>query len=76
MTIADRQVERAERILGSRMEIVGRAEGGGVAATFRCNHIEDVRQLLAFGNSVTVHDPPQVRRRLRELALEIADHYG
>ncbi|MFF5990113.1 helix-turn-helix transcriptional regulator [Prauserella flavalba] len=68
------QVERAKRILGARLTL-GPAEGETVRATLRVRGIEGVRQLLAFGATVTVLDPPEARARLRELALEIAHHY-
>lgn len=69
------RIDRVERMLGSRLEIDGEDERGRVLGRFRYRHLEDVRLLLPFGNTVTVLDPPEARRRLAELASEILDHY-
>ncbi|WP_199037412.1 helix-turn-helix transcriptional regulator [Glycomyces salinus] len=69
------RIDRVERMLGSRLEIDGEDERGRVLGRFRYRHLEDVRLLLPFGNTVTVLDPPEARRRLAELASEIFDHY-
>jgi len=75
LRIQNYQVERAERLLGSRLSL-GEADGQGHAsATLRCRELEDVRQLLAFADSVTVLDPPEARARIRELAAQILRHY-
>lgn len=69
------QVERAKRILGSRLTI-GQPDGDGrVAATLRIRSLEDVRQLLPFGDAVTVLDPPEARKRVKQLAQQICRHY-
>lgn len=69
------QIERAERLLGSRLALGREDEPGWTSATLRCRELEDVRQLLAFADSVTVVDPPEARTRIRELAGQILDHY-
>ncbi|GAB3680660.1 helix-turn-helix transcriptional regulator [Saccharopolyspora tripterygii] len=63
------QIERAQRIFGQRL----RQAGDGVTITFR--HLEDVRALLPFGRSVTVHGPPEAKARLHDLAHELAEHH-
>ncbi|MCC3763163.1 WYL domain-containing protein [Glycomyces sp. TRM65418] len=70
------QVERAERMLGNRLSLGARDEHGRTSAVLRCRELEDVRQLLAFADSVTVLDPPEARARLKELASQILRHYG
>ncbi len=69
------QVERAERMLGSRLSLEETTEDGRVAGTLRCRELEDVRQLLMFADSVTVLDPPEARARLKALAAQILRHY-
>lgn len=74
--IGSRQVERAVRILGTRLTVGERDDAGNVRARFRYSHLEDVRFLLSFATDLTVVHPPEARRRLAELAREIADHYA
>ena len=75
LLVRHRQIERAERMLGSRLSI-GEDDGAGwISATLRCRELEDVRQLLAFADSVTVLDPPEARERIKELASQILRHY-
>ncbi|GAB3997454.1 hypothetical protein GCM10029992_20380 [Glycomyces albus] len=79
VAIEDRQSERAERILGSRLEIDGEDERGRLIGRFRYRDLEDVRQLLPFGDSLTVLDPPEARERIRSSPLRsstIMDDYG
>ncbi|WP_280272560.1 helix-turn-helix transcriptional regulator [Nocardia wallacei] len=63
------QIERAKWIFGQRL----RQDGHQVTIQFL--HLEDVRALLPFGKSVTVHGPPEAKARLHDLANELADHY-
>jgi predicted DNA-binding transcriptional regulator YafY len=76
LLIEDYQVERAERLLGSRLTLDGAGGDGRTRAVLRCRELEDVRQLLAFADSVTVLDPPEARARIRELAAQILRHYA
>lgn len=64
------QLDRAKRILGSRLTVPGSSPGGDgrISITITCREIEDVRQLLPFAGSLTVVDPPDARERLRDLA--------
>lgn len=75
LLIKDYQVPRAERILGSRLSIAEADGEGRTAAVLHCRELEDVRQLLPFADTVTVLGPPEARRRVRELARQILDHY-
>jgi predicted DNA-binding transcriptional regulator YafY len=75
LLIKDYQVPRAERILGSRLSIAESDGEGRTAAVLHCRELEDVRQLLPFADTVTILDPPEARRRVRELARQILDHY-
>jgi predicted DNA-binding transcriptional regulator YafY len=74
--VEERQRGRAERILGSRLEVGEPAEPGWVHAVLRCRAIEDVRQLLVFADSVQVLDPPEARERVKELAAAILARYS
>ncbi|GAA1679800.1 YafY family protein [Glycomyces endophyticus] len=69
------QVGRARRLLGSRLTIGEAEEDGWRPAVLRCRVLEDVRQLLAFGDTATVLGPPEAVARVRELARQILDHY-
>lgn len=73
--LAARQLDRARRILGSRLTVRSR-EGEEVAITVACREIEDVRQLLPFADDLTVTDPPEARDRIRELATRILHRYA
>lgn len=76
LRIANYQVERAQRILGSRLTLGEPEADGTTPAVLRCRVLEDVRQLLAFADSATVTDPPEARERMRELARRILEHYA
>ncbi|GAA2155434.1 MULTISPECIES: helix-turn-helix transcriptional regulator [Glycomyces] len=76
LLIEDSQAARAERILGSRLSIVGSDGQGRTEGILRCRELEDVRQLLPFADTVTVTDPPEARRRIRKLAHQILNHYA
>jgi predicted DNA-binding transcriptional regulator YafY len=75
LLVRDYQVERAERLLGSRLSLGESGNDGWTAGVLRCRELEDVRQLLAFADSVTVLDPPEARERIKELAAQILRHY-
>ncbi|PRY54748.1 helix-turn-helix transcriptional regulator [Glycomyces artemisiae] len=75
LRIQEYQVGRARRILGSRLSMGGPEADGWRSAVLRCRVLEDVRQLLAFGNTATVTGPPEAVARVQELAREILDHY-
>ncbi|GAA2281127.1 hypothetical protein GCM10010145_60740 [Streptomyces ruber] len=75
--LAVRQLDRARRILGSRLTV--RPPGGEgekeAVITVACREIEDVRQLLPFADDLTVTAPPEARDRIRELAARISRRY-
>lgn len=75
-TIDASQAERAQRIFGRRLVEDG-PDGSGARnrITISFRSLEDVRALLPFGNTVTVHEPPEAKTRLHELAIQLADHY-
>lgn len=75
LLIQKHQVERAERFLGSRLALGESIGDGRTSAVFRCRVLEDVRQLLAFADSITVTGPPEARTKLTELATQILRHY-
>ncbi|GAA4896108.1 helix-turn-helix transcriptional regulator [Streptomonospora salina] len=75
-TIDESQLERAQRIFGQRLLLQKHAdETAAYEATIRFLHLEDVRALLPFGRSVTVHGPVEAKARLHDLATEVADHH-
>ncbi|MBK3580676.1 WYL domain-containing protein [Streptomyces sp. MBT65] len=76
-TIDRTQIERAQRIFGLRLVPDDREESAaGHKVTIRFLHLEDVRALLPFGNTITVHGPAEARAHLRDLATELAHHYA
>ena len=75
-----RQLDRARRMLGSRLTVdtaPGEGEAGAewVPVTVACRVLEEVRLLLPFADDLTVTDPPEARARLRELAARIVEQY-
>jgi predicted DNA-binding transcriptional regulator YafY len=76
-TIDQTQIGRARRILGQRLvqdDLEESATGYGVRIRFL--HLEDVRTLLPFGSTITVHGPAEARAHLRDLATDLAHHYA
>lgn len=69
------QLERARRILGTRLTVHAGTDGERVPITVAYPELEGVRQLLQFAGRLTVTGPPEARRRLRELAEEILRTY-
>lgn len=69
------QVERAQRLLGSRLTLGEPEADGTTPGVLRCRVLEDVRQLLPFADSATVTGPPEARERIKALARQIVDHY-
>jgi predicted DNA-binding transcriptional regulator YafY len=76
-TVDQTQIERARRIFGQRLVRDDREESAtGHKVTIRFPHLEDVRALLPFGSTITVHGPTEVRAHLRALATHLAHHYA
>ncbi|WP_405824748.1 WYL domain-containing protein [Streptomyces sp. NBC_01390] len=76
-TIDQTQIERAQRIFGQRLVRDDHEESAtGHKVTIRFLHLEDVRALLQFGSTITVHGPTEARARLRVLATDLAHHYA
>lgn len=75
-TIDASQAERAQRIFGQQVLWVDQDNcDADDQITIYFTSLEDVRALLPFGNSITVHSPPEARDRLHDLATELANHY-
>ncbi|MET8869905.1 hypothetical protein ABZW11_43820 [Nonomuraea sp. NPDC004580] len=70
------QLERARRILGSRLTVHPPEDADEVAITVTYQDVEGVRQLLQFAESITVTGPATARARLRELATRTLQHYS
>ncbi|MFF1723445.1 helix-turn-helix transcriptional regulator [Streptomyces sviceus] len=76
-TIDQTQIERAQRIFGQRLVQDDYEESAaGHKVTIRFLHLEDVRALLPFGSSITVHGPTEARAHLSHLATNLAHHYA
>ncbi|WP_326667337.1 helix-turn-helix transcriptional regulator [Streptomyces sp. NBC_01257] len=76
-TIDQTQIERARRILGQRLVQDDHEESTtGHRVRIRFPHLEDVRALLPFGSTITVHGPAEARARLGDLATDLAHHYA
>ncbi|MCW8380680.1 helix-turn-helix transcriptional regulator [Streptomyces justiciae] len=76
-TIDQSQIERAQRIFGLQLVRDDDDESAtGHKVTIRFPHLEDVRALLPFGSTITVHGPTEARAHLRCLATDLAHHYA
>jgi predicted DNA-binding transcriptional regulator YafY len=76
-TIDQTQIGRARRILGQRLVQDDHEESAtGYGVRIRFLHLEDVRTLLPFGSTITVHGPAEARAHLRDLATDLAHHYA
>lgn len=75
-TIDHAQIARAQRIFGQRLHMRNQTDATTVHnVTIKFIHLEDVRSLLPFGKSITVHAPPEAKKRLHDLATELANHH-
>ncbi|MFM9589373.1 helix-turn-helix transcriptional regulator [Streptomyces scabiei] len=76
-TIDRTQFERARRIFGQRLVPDDQEESAtGHKVTIRFLSLGDVRTLLPFGSTVTVHGPAEARAHLSALATRLAAHYA
>ncbi|MGW3785272.1 helix-turn-helix transcriptional regulator [Micromonospora chokoriensis] len=76
-TIDQAQIERADRIFGTRLIRDEQRESvTGHQVTILFLHLEDVRALLPFGSAITVHGPTEAKAHLRALAADLARHYA
>jgi predicted DNA-binding transcriptional regulator YafY len=72
-TIDRTQIERARRILGRRLVQDDPEESTtGHRVRIRFLHLEDVRALLPFGSTITVHGPTEARAHLHDLATDLS----
>lgn len=69
------RVDLAKRLLGSRFQIIGPAEGSWCPVEVRYSNIESVRQLLQFGNHIEVIAPVDARRRILQIASDLAKRH-
>ncbi|MFD4754292.1 helix-turn-helix transcriptional regulator [Streptomyces sp. NPDC058426] len=77
-TIDQTQIARARRILGQRLVVQDDHEEAitRLRVTIRFPHLEDVRTLLPFGSTITVHGPAEARAHLGGLATDLARLYA
>jgi predicted DNA-binding transcriptional regulator YafY len=66
------QLDRARRILGTRIHDAWPAASGWHQVTIRYPERESVRQLLQFADHIEVLAPAEARDRVRELAADLA----
>jgi len=69
------RVDLARRVLGSRLVSVGSPVAGWCPIELAYDQVEAVRQLLQFGDHIEVTGPSAARRRLHELALDLAQRH-
>jgi predicted DNA-binding transcriptional regulator YafY len=69
------QLDRARRILGTRIHDVGPAASGWHQVTIRYPERESVRQLLQFADHIEVLAPAEARDRVRELGADLAGRH-
>ncbi|WP_459545100.1 helix-turn-helix transcriptional regulator [Nocardia sp. X0981] len=74
--LAAGQLERAKRILGTRLSVRSPGGEGRVRIAVACRVVEDVRQLLQFADDLTVTGPVEAVERVRELAARTLRQYG
>jgi predicted DNA-binding transcriptional regulator YafY len=70
------RLDLARRVLGSRMTEVRHLDDQWSRVTIRYDEVEAVRQLLQFGDNIEVLAPAQARRRISELACDLATRHG
>lgn len=66
------QLDRARRILGTRIHDAAPSANGWCEVTIRYPEPESVRQLLQFADHIEVLAPAEARERVRELAVDLA----
>lgn len=70
------RIDLARRILGSRLQEAGSSEDGWHLLTVGYPDVESVRQLLQFGDHIEVLAPERARRRIVELAADLAKRHN
>ncbi|NLS10133.1 transcriptional regulator [Nesterenkonia sp. MY13] len=83
LRLAPSQVERAHRLLGSRLvppsdvseQPIGDGASEWVRLDYRYRDLEDIRGLLPFGPDLLIISPPEAKQRLRELAEQTVALY-
>ncbi|MFC4335361.1 helix-turn-helix transcriptional regulator [Salininema proteolyticum] len=88
LRIKEDRVELAKRMIGMRLSLCGDGgstggvagdgrpvEPGWVEAELRYRVADDVRQVLAFADSIEVVGPPEAREKAKELAERILGQY-
>lgn len=70
------QVERAQRMLGTRLTVHPPADGEEIPFTLTCRVLQEVRQLLPFADQAIVTAPAEARAYLRDLAARTLARYS
>ena len=66
------RLDLARRVLGSRLNEVGPSDDTWCRVAVTYDEVESVRQLLQLGDHIEVLAPDQARRRVHELARDLA----
>lgn len=74
--LRDSRLDLARRILGARIREITRGEGGWCTLVVGYPDLESVRQLLQFGDHIEVLAPEAARRRIYQLATDLADRHS
>ncbi|WP_190146122.1 helix-turn-helix transcriptional regulator [Streptomyces glebosus] len=69
-------LDLARRILGTRIHDVSDAENGSCTVVVRYPDIESVRQLLQFGDHIEILTPQTARKRISQLARDLAERHS
>ncbi|MFD7233722.1 helix-turn-helix transcriptional regulator [Streptomyces syringium] len=69
-------LDLARRILGTRIHDVSDTENGWCTVVVRYPDIESVRQLLQFGDHIEILTPETARKRMSQLAKDLAERHS
>ena len=74
--LRESRLDLARRILGTRIHEVAHAEEGWCTVVVRYPDVESVRQLLQFGDHIEILSPGPARKRIRQLATDLAERHS
>lgn len=74
--LRESRLDLARRILGTRIHEVSYAEKGWCTVVVRYPDVESVRQLLQFSDHIEILTPETARKRIRQLAMEMAERHS
>ncbi|MGF6833411.1 putative DNA-binding transcriptional regulator YafY [Paenarthrobacter sp. TE4293] len=74
--LRESRLDLARRILGTRIHEVTGSENGWCEVVVRYPDIESVRQLLQFGDHIEILTPEAARKRVGQLARDLAERHS